>query len=47
MLADVAAASLERLGPPVARLTLPRAAVARRAASAGLLRAALPEAVAA
>ena len=45
VLAGVAAASLERLGPPVARLTLPRAAVARRAAGAGLLRAALPEGV--
>jgi hypothetical protein len=46
-LADVAAASLERLGPPVARIAPPANAVARKAAAAGLLRAPLPELVAA
>jgi hypothetical protein len=46
-LADVAAASLERLAVPVARLLVPRGVLARRAAAGGLLRAALPQAVAA
>jgi hypothetical protein len=46
-LADVAVYSLERIGVPVARLTLPRGALARRAAAGGLVRAAMPRAVAA
>lgn len=44
-LADVAAASLEVLGPPIARVALPRGAVSRRLAAAGLRRAPLPIAV--
>jgi hypothetical protein len=47
VLADVAVASLERLGPPVARVALPRGVFARRAAASGLLRAPLPAAVSA
>jgi hypothetical protein len=45
VLTDVAAASLERLGPPVARVALPQGSLARHAAAAGLLRAPLAQPV--
>ena len=44
-LAELALASLQALGPPVARIDVPRSAVARAAAAAGLLPAPLPAVV--